>query len=152
MSAAQSIARQKMLTQPGHLYFAYSRYCDWVKIGFTSKPVAERIDGINAQYAEFAPFSLMGSVPSTWSAEQQLHRCLSPFRGRRKGRTAELYPALPVLVKNLRAVLTYRKWERMDWRRAHLLLTYAQRKAADPLAQVEVNLSYDRFYAERRAA
>ena len=64
MSKAQSVARLKMLRQPGHLYAAYSRYCDWLKVGFTSKGVRERIEGINYQYKDFAPFSLIGSAKS----------------------------------------------------------------------------------------
>lgn len=148
VTALQSQARLKMLSEPGHLYAAYSRYCDWIKLGFTSKAAAERIDAINHQYAHFAPFSLIGFVRSTWRAEQQLHRCLAPLRGG-VAITAELYPATPALVQNIKALLTYRVWEKMPPERSIKLWRFARHAADQPLDGVEAKICMDRFRAER---
>lgn len=146
-----SEARKRMLTQPGHLYAVYSRYCDWIKIGFTLD-IEKRRKAINRQYADFAPFSLIGSVRSTWAAEQQLHRCFAPFRHRRTASTAELYPAVPSLVQNVRALLTHREWPVMPAERATALRRYAFRVANDPLNELECRISFERFYEERASA
>lgn len=150
MSKAQSIARQKMLNEPGHLYAVYSRYCDWIKIGFSSK-VDDRLASIAHQYEEFAPFSLIGKTVSTYRAEQQLHRVLAPFRQREKGRTKELYPAVPPLVKTIENVLTWREWKPMpsdQWRRVG---RWAYEAAKNPAHRAEAIISYERYYAERVA-
>lgn len=150
MSDAQSIARQKMLTEPGHLYAAYSRYCDWIKIGFTSKSVTERMEGINRAYPLFAPFSLIGSIRSTWDGEQQAHSILRPLRQGKKASTGELYPACPsvvLLVKNMLAKGDFRGLEtneRLDLR------LWVNRVARHPLNRVEAKLAFERFHFERK--
>lgn len=148
---SMSVARIKMLREPGHIYVAHSRYCDWIKLGFSSK-VDERLVAIESQYAEFAPFSLMGKVPSTWRAEQQLHRILAPFRARHTGRSKELYPSTPLLVKTLRDVLTWRKWEPVPFDRLRLMCAHYRGLAAKPLVALEAEVAFDRYYEERSAA
>jgi hypothetical protein len=148
MSRAQSLARQKMLTGPGHLYAAYSRYCDWIKVGFTSKPVAERIAAINTQYAHFAPFSLIGSTHSTWDAEQQFHRCFGPLRRGQKALTGELYPAVPWFAGQVRNVLAHRHWPVMEAERAYRLRSHVRSIATEKLTALEAGLSFERFFAE----
>jgi hypothetical protein len=142
-----------MLREPGCLYVAYSRYCDWVKIGFTSKGVRERLEAINKQYADFAPFSLIGSVPSTWRAEQQIHRLFMPMRRYRKGLTCELYPATRPLVGTVKNILTYREWKvvegRTDIRR---IVRWAHAAGQSPSTKIEVVLAYERHDAEHRRA
>lgn len=152
MSKLQSTARLRMLRGPGHLYMAYSRYCDWIKIGFTSKPVARRLEAINRQYTHFAPFSLIGAVNSTWAAEQQLHRCLSPYRRGRHALTKELYPATKPLVANVKAILECKDWPVMPPDLARGLVYEAIDDARNRLNALEVGLAFERFYAERRAA
>jgi len=150
MSKAQSIARMKMLTEPGHLYAVYSRYCDWVKIGFSTK-VDERLENIAHQYDEFAPFTLIGKTVSTYRAEQQLHRALEPFRQRHTGRTRELYPAVPPLVQTVKNVLSWREWKPMPWEQWKRVSGWAREAARKPLVKTEAIISYERFYAERVA-
>lgn len=150
MSKAQSIARQKMLTEPGHLYAVYSRYCDWIKLGFSSK-VEDRLEAIERQYAEFAPFSLIGKTVSTYRAEQQLHRVLEPFRQRRTGRTKELYPAVPPLVQTIKNVLTWREWKHMPGEQWLRVMRWAREAAANPAHRTEAIISYERYHAERMA-
>lgn len=140
-----------MLDGPGHLYAAYSRYCDWVKVGFSSK-LGDRLETINSQYAEFAPFSLIGTVPSTWSAEQQLHYLLAPFRHRRKGRTKELYPATPSLVEAVKAIVGNKQWERLSYEGWKPVIDWSRRAAKAPINQTEALRAFERFYAERRVA
>jgi len=152
MSKAQSIARLKMLKEKGRLYVAYSRYCDWLKIGFTSKPVRHRIEGINRQYADFAPFSLVGSVESTWAAEQQLHRCLFAFRRQRRGLTLELYPAVTPLVRRVQAILRDGYWDRLNRDDTCDLVHWAMRTARAPLNDIELDIAIERFDEERSAA
>lgn len=152
MSKAQSIARIRMLREPGHIYMAYSRYCDWIKVGFTSKAVAERLENVQRAYPDFAPFSLIGSVPSTWRAEQQLHRLFAPFRRHRKGLTAELYPATTPLVGTLKNVLTYREWKPIEgYSEIRRVLRWAHAAAQSPATRIEVILSYERFDANMSA-
>jgi T5orf172 domain len=147
-----SAARLKMLHEPGRIYVAYSRYCDWIKIGFTSKPVAERVEALARQYREFGPFSLIGSVASVYYAEQQLHYAFAPFRCRQVGRTKELYPAVQPLVRQVKALVTYHAWSQMTPERRRSLLLACQRLAADPLIRLEAEISYERYREERKAA
>lgn len=149
MSAAQSEARQKMLYEPGRLYAAYSRYCDWVKIGFTSKSVAERIEGIDRQYAEFAPFSLIGSVPSLWAAERQIHGWFAPFRNRQTAATAELYPASRSVVGAINAILASDRWDGLTYPETTKMREWARQAAKHPLNHVEAVICFDRYRAER---
>lgn len=146
---AMSDARYKMLHEPGHIYVAHSRYCDWVKVGFSTK-ISDRLESINRQYADFAPFSSMGTVRSTWSAEQQLHRFAAPFRAGHTGRSKELYPSTPELLKLLRAILTYREWVRLpfdDYRKAR---DYYRWVATRPTVAVEAEIAFGRYFDERR--
>jgi len=152
MSKAQSIARLKMLREKGHLYVAYSRYCDWLKIGFTSQEVRARIDGINHQYKDFAPFSLIGSVESTWAAEQRLHRCLFAFRRQRRGLTSELYPAVTPLVRRMQAILQDGYWDIPDRDDTYDLVHWAMHTARAPLNDIELDITIERFDEERSAA
>lgn len=151
MSEAQSAARLRMLSQPGHLYAAYSRYCDWIKLGFTLS-LDNRLKSLAHQYDEFAPFSLIGSTRSTWSAEQQLHLLLGPFRQRQTGRTKELYPAVRSIVSTVKAVLKYPTWERLEWEQTREMLDWVHMAAKAPPNRDEALQCFDRFYAERRAA
>ncbi len=152
MSKEQSAARIRMLREPGHLYMAYSRYCDWIKVGFTSKPVSERVANVQRAYPDFAPFSLIGSVPSTWRAEQQLHRLFAPFRRHRKGLTCELYPATMPLIGTLKNILTYREWKPVEgYQEIRRVVRWAREAADKPATRVEVILSYERFDANMAA-
>jgi len=150
MSKAQSEARLKMLSQPGHLYAAYSRYCDWIKIGFTLS-LEDRRKNLGHQYAEFAPFSLIGSTRSTWSAEQQVHGFLEPLRQRRTGRTKELYPAVPSVVAIVKQIMKHPQWGRLEWEQARTFREWTWKMAKAPVNQDEAIRCFDRFYAERRA-
>lgn len=149
---SMSKARLRMLREPGFLYAAHSRYCDWIKVGFTSKSAAERLDACNKQYAEFAPFSVIGSVRSTWDAEQQVHWMLSPFRQRRTGRTKELYPQSPLLLKAVRTILANPEWDRLPFDEAREIIAWARRMAAHPAIQQPALESYELLAWQRRAA
>jgi len=143
-----SEARLKMLYEPGHIYAAYSRYCDWIKLGFSSK-IDERLEAIEKQYAEFAPFSLIGVTASTHRAEQQLHRAFAPFRQRRNGRTRELYPAVQPLVQSIKNLVSWREWKPMEGERWLALYRWARDAADNPANRVEAIISFERYYAER---
>ncbi len=149
MTALQSRARLRMLSGPGHLYAAYSRYCDWIKIGFTSKAAPERILAINVQYAHFAPFSLIGAVPSLWAAEQQIHAWFAPFRQRNKGLTTELYPAAPSVVGAIKRILGNDRWDGLEYPESREVHDWMRSAAAHPLNKVEATICFDRFGAER---
>lgn len=146
-----SEARRKMLTDSGWLYAARSRYCDWIKIGFTSKGAKVRLDSCNKQYAEFAPFSLIRAVSSTWRAEQQLHSVLAPFRQRNVGRTKELYPAVPSLVLLLENMLWRPRWDYVEWPKSRDFREWAHRHAAYPDNRQMALEYYELFRAERGA-
>lgn len=104
MSNARSEARDRMLTQPGHLYAAYSAGKCWIKVGF-SLNVERRLRDLNSRFAPLAPFSLIGKTPSLYRAEQQIHRTLSPFRFHAVGLSRELYLATPKLEEVVHAVV-----------------------------------------------
>lgn len=146
---AMSEARLRMLNEPGHLYAVYSRYCDWIKLGFSSK-VDERLESINLQYAEFAPFSLIGKVRSMYRAEQQLHSGFAAFRLGRTGRTKELYPAVKPLVQVIKNILTHREWVPMSYEQCRSTRRWAQAHAQLPLNRIESVISFERYAAERR--
>lgn len=146
-----SEARRKMLTDPGWLYAARSRYCDWIKIGFTSKSAKVRLAACNNQYAEFAPFSLIRAIPSTWAAEQQLHYLLAPFRQRHKGRTAELYPAVPALVAGINIIFSNSRWDRMSYDEWRHIIEWSRRAAQHPLNRERALESFELYRAERGA-
>lgn len=147
---AMSAARIKMLYEPGILYAAYSRYCDWIKIGFTSKDAKTRREGIEAQYPTFAPFSLIGSARSTWRAEQQLHRLMTPFRQAKTASSAELYPAVPAVVEMVKFVLEEPTWGLVDLERHRRIRAWVRERAAHPLNRVLANESFSLFFDERR--
>lgn len=149
---AMSRARLKMLSDPGHIYAAYSRYCDWVKVGFTSKPVHHRLEAAASQYPEFAPFSLIGVTRATWSAEQQVHYLLSPFRHRRTGRTKELYPAVPSLVSLVEEIVSHPQWDRLPYEKWKPIIDWARRIAKAPANHDPAMEAFERFYADQRAA
>ncbi len=149
---AMSVARLKMLKERGQLYAARSRYCDWIKIGFTSKSAQHRLEAAASQYPEFAPFTLMGSTLSIWDAEQQLHRTLAPFRQRQKGRTIELYPAVPSLVSAIEQILLNREWLPLNWQANREVREWAYRVAAHPTNRDEALEAFERFRHERSAA
>lgn len=141
----------KMLRGPGWLYAARSRYCDWIKVGFTSKGATVRLDSCNKQYAEFAPFSLIGAVPSTWDAEQQWHRILAPFRQYQTGRTKELYPAVPALVRTIENLVQWTHWEPLKGEAYRETLHWALRVARHPINREPALESFRLFRAERAA-
>lgn len=149
MSEAQSIARRKMLTQPGRLYAAYSRYCDWIKVGFTLR-LEDRLESIGRQYVDFAPFSLIGSVPSTWGAEQQLHTMLSPFRQRHTGRTKELYPAVFSVSGAMKRILANDEWQRLPFDAYREVRQWASEAAKHPKNRDPALESFALFYRERQ--
>lgn len=99
-----SEARNRMLTQPGHLYAAYSSGKCWIKVGF-SLNVPRRMGEINRRFPALAPFTLIGATPSVYSAERQMHRILSRFRFHAIGLSRELYLALPVVEKLVQTVV-----------------------------------------------
>jgi hypothetical protein len=146
-----SEARKAMLRGPGWLYAARSRYCDWIKIGFTAKSAKVRLDGCNEQYAEFAPFSLIGALPSSWSAEQQLHRLLAPFRQRQTGRTKELYPAVPSLVRAIDTIFANDRWDLLEFSEWREVSAWVYRASAHPLNRNPALESFDLFRSERAA-
>lgn len=147
---AMSEARIKMLYEPGTLYAAYSRYCDWIKIGFTSKGALVRREGIAKQYPAFAPFCLIGTANSTWRAEQQLHRLMAPFRQAKTADTAELYPAVPAVVEMVKFVLEAPTWGLIDLERHRRIREWIRGKAGHPLNRVLANESFSLFFAERQ--
>lgn len=151
MTARQSHARLKMLNEPGHLYAAYSRYCDWVKIGFSSK-LGDRLEAINRQYAAFAPFSLIGSARSTWRAEQQVHRFLEPLRQRRVAATRELYPAIPTVISAIKAMLEGRERPTFTADQMRDLRAWGRKMAEHPLNRTPALEAFQIFAAERRTA
>lgn len=99
-----SEARDRMLTQPGHLYAAYSAGKCWIKVGF-SLNVDRRLRELNHRFPALAPFSLIGKTPSLYRAERQLHRTLAPFRFHAVGLSRELYLAIPKLEEVVQAVV-----------------------------------------------
>ncbi len=152
MSKAQSAARLKMLNEPGHFYAAYSRYCDWIKVGFTSKEVRERIEGINRQYPVFAPFSLIGSIPSVWRAEQQIHQILEPLRQRQRASTGELYPAIQPVVFIVKRIFSGRSRPALTADQMKMLRAWARQRADDPLNRALALESFEFFKADQQAA
>lgn len=96
MSGRHSAARQRMLTQPGHLYAAYSRRECWIKVGF-SLNVQRRLVEINHRFKSLAPFHLIGTAAATYESERQMHRILRPYRCQAVGLSRELYLAVPSL-------------------------------------------------------
>lgn len=142
-----SAARLKMLNEPGHIYAAYSRYCDWIKLGFTTK-LDQRLENLEHQYAEFAPFSLIGVTVSTHRAEQQLHRALAAFRQGQTGRTKELYPAVRPMVQTVKNLVSWREWKPMSADRWIGLRRWAWAESKQPFNRVEALLAFDRYYAE----
>ena len=149
MSKAQSIARMKMLREIGHLYVAYSRYCDWIKIGFTSKPVRERLDALENQYPLFGPFSLIGSTRSYWATEQAIHAALAPIRQRKTASTAELYPAVPALVSVVKKIVACREFGRIERNERVELRDWARKAAQHPLNRIEAEICFERFRFEQ---
>ena len=149
MSAAQSEARMRMLYEPGILYAAYSRYCDWIKIGFTSRTAADRVDELNHAYPLFAPFSLIGSTPGTHNVEQALHRILVPLRLNRIASTGELYPASPSLRAFVDKMLQHDQTVPIDGEGRREMLDWARRAAAHPLNRVEAEMCFERFRRDR---
>lgn len=146
-----SEARKAMLRGPGHLYAARSRYCDWIKVGFTAKTATVRLEACNERYAEFAPFSLIAAIPSTWSAEQQLHRVLAPFRQRQTGRTKELYPAVPSLVMAVNGIFRNKRWDPLDFDEWVEWSRWGRRIAEHPRNREPALESFELFRAERAA-
>jgi hypothetical protein len=152
-----SAARQRVLTGPGHLYAAYSRYCDWVKIGFSTR-FKERLDEIDHAYPLFAPFSLIGATPSVYRVEQQVHRFLEPLRQRRTASTKELYPAMPSIVGTVKKLLAYDQSEPFSLEQMRDLREWGRRMAQHPLNRIEAEICFERFrferapFATRRAA
>jgi hypothetical protein len=149
MSKAQSEARLRMLYSDGMIYAAYSRYCDWIKVGFTSKPVPERVEKLNSAYPVFAPFSLIGTTPGTHRVEQTIHRILKPLRLNRVADTGELYPASRSVVAFVTKMLSYDQrvpfrleewWELREW---------TKRAASHPINRVEAEVCFERFRYDR---
>lgn len=105
MSAAQSEARNRMLTEPGMLYAAYSRGECWIKLGF-SLNVERRLGEINHRFPQLAPFTLIGKTPSLYRVERQFHRILWPFRDHQVGLSRELYLAVPALANLVKMVVS----------------------------------------------
>src|SRR5690242_17565898 len=97
--------RRRMLTSPGHVYAAYSRGECWIKLGF-SLDVTRRIHDLNSRFKPLAPFTLIGTTPSTYRAERQLHRILQPFRDHQIGLSRELYLSVPALERVVREVVS----------------------------------------------
>lgn len=114
MSNAISEGRRRMLTQPGHLYAAYSRGECWIKVGF-SLDVDRRIYGLNSRFKQLAPFTLIGATPSLYRSERQLHRILRPFRDYQIGLSRELYLAVPALERLVRVVVDGVDRPPLDW-------------------------------------
>lgn len=138
-----------MLYEPGILYAAYSRYCDWVKIGFTSRSAGERLVECADRYFGFGPFSLIGSVKSTWSAEQQIHRILAPLRQRRTALTGELYPAVPSIVSFVGALLKNKDWEPLPWEQSREVRAWARRVASHPKNESEALKAFGVFRTQQ---
>lgn len=145
-----SHARHRMMSCTGSLYAAYSRYCDWIKVGFTLD-LSTRLENLGGQYEGFGPFSLIDSAVSTWSAEQQLHRSLEPFRQHRKGRSKELYPACPSAVEAIKRIVACRRWDRMSVDEYLEMIRWTRATAAAPLNRAESNITYERYIQARNA-
>lgn len=112
MSKAQSEARLRVVNEEGDLYAANSADGRWIKVGFSTR-LAERLKAIDLEYAG-APFTLIGSVRSTFRVEQQLHRLLRPFHHLHIGAGKELYPAAPAVRQLVEAVLAHQPIKRID--------------------------------------
>lgn len=151
MTALQSIARKKMLSEPGQLYAAYSRYCDWVKIGFTSKTGRERLEAVEHQYPLFAPFTLIGETRSDWCAEQQLHGLMEPFRQRKTASTKELYPAVYAVMDLVKYVIRHREWLSLEWPQRRQIREWIRERADNPLNRALALESFAIFEDERKA-
>jgi hypothetical protein len=141
-----------MLSEPGYLYAAYSRYCDWIKIGFTSKTGRQRLEAVDHQYPLFAPFTLIGSVPSLWRAEQQIHAFMEPFRQRHTAATRELYPATLTVVQVVKLIIAGRDRPPFTADQMREMRAWCRDRARHPLNQDEALQAFARFYAERKAA
>jgi hypothetical protein len=123
-----SEARKRMLTQPGHIYAAYSKGECWIKLGF-SLDVDRRLGEINSRFHQLAPFTLIGKTPSVYAAERQMHRILGPFRHRRIGLSRELYLAMPAVEKIVKAIVEGVDRPAMDYREVHVCATWAINQA-----------------------
>ncbi len=126
----RSEARLRVVNEAGDLYAAASADGLWIKVGFSTR-LAERLKQIDRECAG-APFTLIGSVRSTYRVEQQLHRILKPFHGLHIGAGKELYPAAPAVRQMVAAVLRHepitsihiddllelRRWSRAEVKKA----------------------------------
>jgi len=128
VSAAHSEARMRMLTQPGHLYAAYSKGECWIKVGF-SLDVDRRLGEISHRFRHLAPFTLIGKTPSVYAAERQIHRILAPFRHHRIGLSRELYLAIPVVESVVKTVVAGIDRPEMDYRAVHECVKWAIKQA-----------------------
>lgn len=143
-----SNARQRFLTGPGHLYAAYSRYCDWIKIGFSTR-LSERMDELNYAYPLFAPFSLIGATASRYRVEQQVHGFLTALRQRQTASTKELYPATPTVVGTVKKLLAHDQSAPFSIDQMCELREWGRRMAQHPLNRTEAEICFDRFRFER---
>lgn len=100
---SKRIARLRVITEPGHLYAAYSRDGDWIKVGFSTR-LSDRLKAIDHDFYG-GPFKFMGATPSVYRAEQQVHRALKPFLQRQSCHGRELYPNVPSLEQAVRAMV-----------------------------------------------
>lgn len=55
----------------GHVYFVQSEFNNLIKIGYTTTPVKQRIDGLRGMCA--APITLLGSMPGNTIIEGEMH-------------------------------------------------------------------------------
>jgi hypothetical protein len=129
VSRAQSEARERMLTQPGHLYAAFSKGECWIKLGF-SLNVDRRIGEINRRFPQLAPFSLIGKTPSLYRAERQMHRILWPFREYQTGLSRELYLAVPAVQRIIKTVVTGVDRPPLDYQQVRECFDWALKQAS----------------------
>lgn len=127
----RSEARNRMLTQAGHLYAAYSKEQCWIKLGF-SLDVDRRLREINSRFPVLAPFSLIGSTPSVYEAERQMHRILAPFRHYAVGLSRELYLALPKVEELIKTVVGGRDRPPMTLEEVRLAARWSVAHACQP--------------------
>lgn len=135
--------------RPSYIYACYSRYCDWVKVGFSTRP-QQRFLELNKSYPAFAPFTPIGTVLGCIEAEQQFHRAMRPFRWRGGVGSIELYPATKSVLDIVRIVLGMTYYWPFDDLEMACFEDWAAHAARHPLNRVIIRECFDREH--RRAA
>lgn len=127
----------------GHIYACYSRYCDWIKLGFSVDP-QRRFRELNREHPNFAPFTPIGVTRGTLEAEQQIHRAMVPFRRLGWVGSYELYPASHSVVGVAKAIVANEVFWRINNGDMAVFERWAERAARHPLNRVIIRECFDR--------